>query len=27
VLPERTYAIDCEVTEIAEKDRIEIEAG
>ncbi|GAF84777.1 unnamed protein product [marine sediment metagenome] len=24
VLPERTYAIDCHVTEIAEKDRIEI---
>jgi len=27
VLPERTYAIDCEVTVLAEKDRIDIEAG
>jgi ureidoglycolate lyase len=25
VLPERTYTIDCEVTEMAEKDRVQIE--
>jgi ureidoglycolate lyase len=25
VLPERTYAIDCEVYEIPEEDRVEIE--